>query len=176
MDKIVIPPEEIVCMSKLDVKNSAFVRSITGCEDIRFDDHKLSFIKDGCTVVTCRVDVMGCYGKDEEFYHWTWPWAQVNENKTLSQEYDSNLVEKIKSTERATLKQLMTGDSCFINDPMIISYIQACLVDELNLECMYVVDLGQMAYICFGVTDVYYTPVEELKKQWQITPDIETDD
>jgi len=147
--------------------------------------------------IICRgkACVLGVYGffkdspdatddkKDSIAHHWTWPWAkipqfqtEIKESETLVLRYSSkkDLEQEIRSSKRETMQQLMKAEHVFLSDPVVITYIQAVLHEEMKLDFIYNVPLGDDAFISFGVTELTWTTDEEFINMNSIESDIVT--
>lgn len=183
-----LPESDILTLSKLSDANKAFLSAANKYGDklqLEFelyrDSETFLTIKAGpFSVPVChaKAHILGAYGSFADdlkpVFHWIWPWVPDANEKTLVDQYNSDLVMKIRETERKVLADLVKGNSNLFEDPMMISYCQAVLLEELGLSMIYNVQLGSAddcAYLSFGITDPSWISLDEFKQH--ITVDLE---
>jgi hypothetical protein len=115
--------------------------------------------------------------KGELIHHWNWIWT-LPEEHTVIKTYGPaspkilNLKKKFETiaddpnpTTQAynnTLKTMFANPGLFSDDPMIISYIQSVLLEQLNFDMIYNIEIDNQenVFISLGVSGlVWYDPV-----------------
>jgi hypothetical protein len=143
-------------------------------------------------IVICKgtAHLLGSYGafsppseeKEEKetivIHHWIWPWIDgpmnhdipKSERNKISDLFercaDAPMQSKIKDIPELTT--LTKGSFICVEDPMLISYIQAVLMDKLTFDTIYNIGITEDTFLCFGVDNLKWVTQEEIQKAWEL--------
>ena len=112
-------------------------------------------------------------GDDNDMrYYWSWP-STLDSESTVMKFFESNskFVDAIAESDDEIIKNISKHSLAFLMDPMIISYIQAKLLEHFELEFIYNMDLSfngddatdvnGVVFASIGIKDVKWAAVAE---------------
>jgi hypothetical protein len=117
-----------------------------------------TFALDSIVLAVAKWDMLGIYSKCEyqgrNAYEWAWTWAVIPPSEKGSRP------DVVRKVIQAKLPQFASSDSVVVIDPMIISYIQARLLDALSYEYIYVQKNGENSFVAFGIRNTNWKPYD----------------
>jgi hypothetical protein len=168
--RVEIPEEDILRLQKLEMARIMFEKrlraNIEDDEETTFsiisnDAAELSIDSGlGYPIVLAEAewDLLGLYHpapgtSDADTWMWTWAW-------TLISPPEKSRAETIRNVVKKSLPEFTVHESILLPDSMLISYIQARLLDLMKYQYIHIQNNGNGAFTAFGLRNVSWKPYD----------------
>jgi hypothetical protein len=159
--RVEIPEEDILLLQRLEMTRLEFERrmrhDITPEDEITFDvvsDTRAEYVLDSglgypITLAYAQWDLLGVYDAQS----WTWAWALLSPP-------ERSRASVVRDVACARMPEFTAHLSITLSDPMLISYIQARLMQTFGYTHIHVQHNAERTFTAFGLRNVHWEPYD----------------